>query len=45
MSRIEYYYLVNLDLLDAWTWYEKQEVGLGDRFPEAIHETVVRASR
>jgi plasmid stabilization system protein ParE len=43
--RIEYHDLVDLDLLDAWTWYENQEVGLGDRFLGTIHETVVRASR
>ena len=43
--RIEYHDLVDLDLLDAWTWYENQEVGLGDRFLGAIHATVARASR
>ena len=43
--RIEYHNLVDLDLLDAWTWYEDQEVGLGDRFLGAIHATVLRAAR
>ncbi|MEK7425044.1 MAG: type II toxin-antitoxin system RelE/ParE family toxin [Actinomycetota bacterium] len=43
--RVEYHELVDLDLLDAWTWYEDQEDGLGDRFLGAIHATVVRASR
>ncbi len=42
---IEYHDLLDLDLLDAWTWYENQEVGLGDRFLGAIHATVVQASR
>ncbi len=43
--RVEYHDLVDLDLLNAWTWYENQEVGLGDRFLGAIHTTVVQASR
>ena len=43
--RVEYHELVDLDLLDVWTWYEDQEDGLGDRFLGAIHATVVRASR
>jgi plasmid stabilization system protein ParE len=43
--RVEYHDLVDLDLLNAWTWYENQEEGLGDRFLGAIHATVVRASR
>ena len=43
--RVEYHDLVDRDLLDAWTWYENQEEGLGDRFLGAIHATVVRASR
>jgi plasmid stabilization system protein ParE len=43
--RIEYHELVDSDLANAWTWYEDQERGLGDRFLEAIHATVVRASR
>jgi len=43
--RIEYHDLVDVDLLDAWTWYEDQEVGLGDRFLVAVNATVVRASR
>lgn len=43
--RVEYHDLVDLDLLNAWTWYENQEDGLGDRFLGAIHATVVQASR
>ena len=43
--RVAYHDLVDLDLLNAWTWYENQEDGLGDRFLGAIHATVVRASR
>ncbi|HYN35008.1 MAG TPA: hypothetical protein VES40_20450 [Ilumatobacteraceae bacterium] len=43
--RVEYHELVDLDLLNAWIWYEDQEDGLGDRFLGAIHATVGRASR
>jgi len=43
--RVEYHDLVDLDLSNAWNWYEDQEEGLGDRFLDAIHATVVRASR
>lgn len=43
--RIEYHELVDSDLANAWTWYEDRERGLGDRFLDAIHTTVVRASR
>lgn len=43
--RIEYHELVDTDLEQAWTWYEDQERGLGDRFLDAIHSTVLRASR
>jgi plasmid stabilization system protein ParE len=42
---VEYHDLVDLDLSNAWTWYENQEDGLGDRFLGAIHATVVQASR
>lgn len=42
---IEYHDLVDTDLEHAWTWYEDQERGLGDRFLDAIHATVVRSSR
>jgi plasmid stabilization system protein ParE len=43
--RIEYHELVDTDLATAWTWYENQENGLGDRFLDAIHATVKRASQ
>ena len=43
--RIEYHELVDSDLTTAWTWYEDQEHGLGDRFLDAIHAAVVRASQ
>lgn len=43
--RIEYHDLVDLDLLDAWTWYENREAGLGDRFLDAVESTVTRASK
>ena len=43
--RIEYHELVDTDLEHAWTWYEDQERGLGDRFLDAIQATVARASR
>ena len=43
--RIEYHELVDTDLEHAWTWYEDQEEGLGDRFVDSIHATVGRASR
>jgi len=43
--RIEYHELVDTDLEYAWNWYEDHERGLGDRFLDAIHATVVRASR
>lgn len=42
---IEYHDLVDLDLSNAWNWYENQEQGLGDRFLNAIHATVVQAAR
>lgn len=42
--RIEYHELVDVDLLNAWTWYEDREPGLGDRFLDAIAATVQRAS-
>lgn len=41
--RVEYHELVDLDLANAWHWYEDQEEGLGDRFLRAVHATVVRA--
>jgi len=43
--RIEFHELVDIDLEHAWTWYEDQQRGLGDRFLEAIHAAVLRASR
>jgi hypothetical protein len=43
--RIEYHELVDTDLEHAWTWYEDHERGLGDRFLDAIHAAVLRASR
>lgn len=43
--RIEYHELVDNDLEHAWSWYEDQERGLGDRFLNAIHTTAARASR
>lgn len=42
---VEYHDLVDLDLLEAWNWYEDQEVGLGDRLLDAVNATVLRASR
>jgi plasmid stabilization system protein ParE len=42
---IEYHELVDLDLLEAWTWYEDQEDGLGERFLSAILAAIVRSSR
>ncbi len=41
---IEYHDLVDLDLFDGWAWYEGQQVGLGDRFLDAVNATVVRAA-
>ena len=29
----------------AWTWYEDQQPGLGDRFAKAVDAVVLRASR
>lgn len=43
--RVEYHELVDLDLLNAWNWYDDQERGLGDRFLDSINATVVRAQR
>jgi plasmid stabilization system protein ParE len=43
--RIEFHELVDTDLSHAWSWYEDQERGLGDRFLEAVFATVLRASR
>lgn len=43
--RVEYHEFVDTDLEYAWTWYEDQERGLGDRFLDAVLATVVRASR
>ncbi|MFP5488494.1 MAG: type II toxin-antitoxin system RelE/ParE family toxin [Acidimicrobiia bacterium] len=43
--RIEYHELVDTDFERAWNWYEDQQHGLGDRFLETTHATVVRASR
>ena len=42
--RVEYHDLVYLDLLDAWSWYEDREHGLGDRFLDVVRATVERAS-
>jgi len=43
--RVEFHDLADLDLFDAWTWYEDQQDGLGDRFLGAIDATVHRAAR
>ena len=43
--RVEYHDLVDLDLVDAWAWYEDQQDGLGDRFLDAVNAAVLRASR
>ena len=37
--------LAELDVVDAWEWYEQQQPGLGDRFVAAVGVAVVRASR
>ena len=37
--------LAELDVLDAWEWYEQQQPGLGDRFVVAVGAAIVRASR
>jgi plasmid stabilization system protein ParE len=42
---VEYHELVDDDLTVAWTWYEDQERGLGDRFLDAIHAAVDHVSR
>lgn len=42
---VGYHELVDVDLRNAWNWYEEQEDGLGDLFLDAIHTTVERASR
>jgi hypothetical protein len=43
--RTEYHELVDVDLLNDWTWYEDHEHGLGDRFLDAIAASVERASQ
>lgn len=43
--RVEFHDLVDVDLLDAWTWYEGRERGLGDRFLNVVNATVMSASR
>ncbi|MFN3257005.1 MAG: hypothetical protein ACE37B_15060 [Ilumatobacter sp.] len=43
--RVEFHDLVDLDLLNAWNWYEDQEDGLDDRFLGSINATVVRVSQ
>jgi plasmid stabilization system protein ParE len=37
--------LAELDVLDAWEWYEQQQPGLGDRFVVAVGAAIARASR
>jgi len=43
--RIRFHELVDIDLLNAWSWYEDQGDGLGDRFLDAVAATVGRVSR
>ena len=43
--RVEFHELADLDLFEAWTWYEDQQDGLGDRFLRAINTTLRRAAR
>lgn len=43
--RVEFHDLADLDLFDAWSWYEDQQDGLGDRFLRSINATVHRAAR
>lgn len=42
---IEFHELVDIDLAEAWDWYEGLEAGLGDRFLDAVEATVTRASQ
>ena len=37
--------LAELDVLDAWEWYEQQQPGLGDRFVADVGAAIARASR
>lgn len=43
--RVEFHDLADLDLFEAWTWYEDQRDGLGDRFLAAIDAAVQRVAR
>ena len=41
----ELHALAEIDLVDAWDWYEQQRPGLGDRFVAAVAAAIKRASR
>jgi hypothetical protein len=43
--RVEFHDLADVDLFEAWTWYENHQVGLGDRFLSTLNATVHRAAR
>jgi toxin ParE1/3/4 len=33
---------VNTDFVDSFIWYEKHQAGLGERFRQAVNETLTR---
>ena len=37
--------LAEVDVIDAWEWYEDQSAGLGDRFLSAVEAAIQRATR
>jgi plasmid stabilization system protein ParE len=37
--------LAEVDVIDAWKWYEEQSPGLGDRFLVAVEAAIQRATR
>lgn len=41
---VEYHPLAAAELVDAQAWYEKQTVGLGDRFLTSFETTMKRVS-
>ena len=37
--------LVEVDLIEAWRWYDGQSAGLGDRFLSTVEAAIQRATR
>jgi hypothetical protein len=43
--QIEFHDIADVDLFEAWSWYEDQQDGLGDGFLRSVEATVHRAAR